>query len=244
MCTVLYLSNPNGYIICSIRDENPNRLTLTPQIYNHEQTNFVCPLDVEKKGSWIATNSHHQSYVLLNGGFQNHIRKTSYKLSRGAIVMGLISAQDPLPFIQALDLSESEPFTIVFVYENRLSEFVWTGTDKQIQSLNPHLNHIWSSSTLYNSEAKLQRQNMFDKWIETKPNFSWESIIDFFKSYPNQENGFFMKRSPIVQTVSMSMITVNPTFSNFYYADFTHSTLQSPLIVQLNTIHDFKNLEN
>ncbi|MCX8472983.1 MAG: hypothetical protein ORN85_04975 [Sediminibacterium sp.] len=53
-----------------------------------------------------------------------------------------------------------------------------------------------------------------------------------------------MKRSPIVQTVSMSMITVNPTFSNFYYADFTHSTLQSPLIVQLNTIHDFKNLEN
>ncbi len=235
MCTVLFLPLPTGYMLCSTRDENPHRATLEPQIYQDIQPAYLCPLDVEKKGTWIATNEAQYSLVLLNGGFQRHTPRTNYTLSRGAIIMKLLSVKNPIDFLKQLDLSETEPFTLIIKYEQDLIELVWTGTDKHFELLNSSQSYIWSSSTLYDDAAKKHRKKLFDQWLETKPALNWENIVHFFQSYSDPKNGFFMERSAILQTISMSMIFVEPQTTHFYYTDFKQSSLQHPKMVHLNT---------
>jgi hypothetical protein len=210
MCTVVYIPNNNKPYIASIRDENPNRPNaLIPIAYNNNLIEAIYPKDPTGDGTWVGANQYGNIVVLLNGGFENHTRLTAYAKSRGIIVKDLLHSEQPVSNWERYNLTNIEPFTLIVWQYNCLYELVWDGTAKHLQLLNHNEAHIWSSSTLYNSEAKLYRKNLFDNWMNTKPTINANTIISFFNSYVNNENGFVMHRNNILKTLSFTVLHYN-----------------------------------
>ena len=219
MCTVVYLKTDNGFIISSNRDENPNRqIALPPKKYLKNKVEYYCPIDPVGKGTWWATNQYGNVIVLLNGGFNNHIKKETYAKSRGLIVTELISFENSLQKIKEISLSNIEPFTLIILEKEKLVQFVWDGDEKCIISKDEHIPHIWSSSTLYNQEIKALRENYFNSWILERKYNSLE-ILKFLNSYKDVSNGFIMKRNKEVQTINISIISKENDLMNLNYKD-------------------------
>ena len=219
MCTVVYLKTDNGFIISSNRDENPNRqIALPPKKYLNNKVEYYCPIDPVGKGTWWATNQYGNVIVLLNGGFNNHIKKETYAKSRGLIVTELISFENSLQKIKEISLSNIEPFTLIILEKEKLVQFVWDGDEKCIISKDEHIPHIWSSSTLYNQEIKALRENYFNSWILERKYNSLE-ILKFLNSYKDVSNGFIMKRNKEVQTINISIISKENDLMNLNYKD-------------------------
>jgi uncharacterized protein with NRDE domain len=84
MCTVTLIpKGTNNFVLTSNRDEAPNRHTLSPDFYNIENTKLLFPKDEVAGGSWIGVSEKQRVLCILNGGFEKHERKATYRLSRG-----------------------------------------------------------------------------------------------------------------------------------------------------------------
>jgi uncharacterized protein with NRDE domain len=210
MCTVVFIPNNSKPYIASIRDENPNRPSaLIPTTYNNNCINAIYPKDITGDGTWVGANEYGHIIVLLNGGFKNHERKQKYEKSRGLIVKDMLHHQLPVDNWESYNLNNIEPFTLVVWQNGSLYQLVWDGAAKHLQILDQNKAHIWSSSTLYNSDAKLYRKNLFDNWINSNPITNAHTIISFFNTYINNENGYIMHRNEVLKTLSFTILYSN-----------------------------------
>ncbi|MEX1384312.1 NRDE family protein, partial [Lutibacter sp.] len=130
MCTVTFLPlKNNGFILTSNRDETPFRETIPPKKYEEDGVEMVFPKDKLAGGTWIGTSSKNRLVCVLNGAFTKHKRATSYKKSRGIIAKEILKSDNLETYINALDLINIEPFTMVLVDWNNdnldLFELVW-----------------------------------------------------------------------------------------------------------------------
>lgn len=200
MCTVTFLPlGKNDFILTSTRDVPfARKRALAPKLYVEDSVEITYPKDGEAGGTWIGTSSKNRLICLMNGGFENHISKEKYRMSRGLIVKELLKAADISDILTRINLDNIEPFTSVIVDWNEglvLFEFVWTGDEKYLKSI-PKNPHIWSSSTLYNNATKELRQKWFDNWQVHQKSFTQENIIHFHKTAGegNAETNVLMKR--------------------------------------------------
>ncbi len=219
MCTVTYSPSSQGGILTSNRDEQGGRNTLAPQKYTPE--NLIYPKDIQSNGSWIVL-SKTRWVCLLNGGFQNHTPKPNYNVSRGVIVMKSIKSGNLREFCQSIDLTETQPFTLLmndFKGDDFL-EMVWDGEKKHLRYLDQKDSYIWSSSTLYNDEMKAERKKWFRDFFDTKKKNA-SHLLEFHQTHftENSEYDLLMKRPNGIQTVSISQIVTSAQNSNFYYLD-------------------------
>ena len=151
MCTVSFIPKTKGdFILTSNRDESPNRNTIPPEFYELNDTRLLFPKDEIAGGTWIGASDKKRLICLLNGGFEAHTPKDTYRLSRGVIVKNLLAVKDAVAEIDLIDLKDIEPFTIIlveFVKDLKLYELVWDGKNKYFseKELKPI---IWSSSLL------------------------------------------------------------------------------------------------
>lgn len=182
MCTVTLLpleGHRNGFVLTSNRDELSKRETLPPEVYIEKGIRFLYPKDTIGGGSWIGISENHRVICLLNGGFFNHVRKETYKMSRGVVLKELLAADDFEEAVEGFHLDNIEPFTIILVdWKNHLRffELVWDGEQKHLKPLELK-EHLWSSSPLYNKEMKKQRENWFFNFLrkkKTTPEDLWE----------------------------------------------------------------------
>ncbi len=174
-------------------------------------------------GTWIGVNNAGNVISLLNGAFENHQRKSYYRKSRGLIVSELLVSEVPVVEWNLIDMEDIEPFTLIVWSDNNLFQLVWDGTERHRIWLDETLPYIWSSSTLYNSDAKAKREELFQNWIAMNPPVSKLSLLNFFKTYTNAENGFMMNRNETTKTLSFSFITLieNNRAAMSYY-DFSN----------------------
>ncbi len=185
MCTVSFIPKSNGdFILTSNRDESPKRHTISPKIYEYNKTKLLYPKDEIAGGTWIGISDKKRLICLLNGGFQSHIPKDSYRLSRGLIVKKLLTVNNAVSEIDLIDLLDIEPFTIILVeYANGLNiyELVWDGKNKYFseKELKPT---IWSSSLLYSKNIKNKRENWFEDFIKNINNPNEIDILNFHKN--------------------------------------------------------------
>jgi len=185
MCTVSFIPKSNGdFILTSNRDESPKRNTISPKIYEYNNTKLLYPKDEIAGGTWIGISDKKRLICLLNGGFQSHIPKDSYRLSRGLIVKKLLTVNNAVSEIDLIDLLDIEPFTIILVeYANGLNiyELVWDGKNKYFseKELKPT---IWSSSLLYSKTIKNKRENWFEDFIKNINNPNEIDILNFHKN--------------------------------------------------------------
>lgn len=226
MCTVVFIPGENEHAFASLRDESPLRLkALTPDTYTTKNVAFVSTKDPLAGGTWIGANEFGNIIILLNGAFEKHEQHNNYIKSRGLIVNELLSSEMPVIDWNLMDLKQVEPFTLVVWSSEILFELVWDGNEKFRKKLDASVAHIWSSSTLYNQEAKKLRIEKFQNWIAMKPPINKLSILNFFNSYIENENGFIMNRMEKIKTLSYSYIEYkNYESTTFHYFDLQNYT--------------------
>lgn len=225
MCTVAFIPYNNKFHFASLRDESPKRQqALLPAIYNINEVEIIAPLDGHAGGTWVGANTFGNIVILLNGAFENHERDNSYRLSRGIIVKELLRKEKPLSVWQKMDLHNIEPFTLVVWQQQKLYELVWDGLQKHSLQLTITKPHIWSSSTLYDTIAKKQRKAAFQQWWATEPPVSKQSMLSFFQSLKDVQNGFLINRSPTMKTLSFTFLTQDAAAVSCYYHDFLNAS--------------------
>jgi len=213
MCTVTFIPNSlANFVLTSNRDEAPGRETLSPQVYEVDGVQLMFPKDVVAGGTWIGLSEKKRLICLLNGGFDAHERKSSYRKSRGVVVSELLTAEQVIPAIEAFDLYGIEPFTIILVQwgkEVHLHELVWDGTQKHLTE-KPLVPTIWSSSLLYTSEVKQQREQWFSQFLFESIRPSAQDVMKFHNTAGTGDttNDLIMDRG-FVKTKSITQVMKN-----------------------------------
>jgi len=234
MCTVVYIPNNKKILLASLRDESPNReRAISPEIYTEGNISFLSPKDPMAGGTWIGANNSGNTIILLNGGFENHPRKDNYLKSRGIIVSELLATKSPVEEWKLIDMEGIEPFTLIVWSKAILVRLVWDGIKKHKIIQDKNIPHIWSSSTLYNAAIKKYRKELFQQWIAEEPFVSKLSVLNFFKTFTNAQNGFIMNRDEKIKTLSYTSIEINNNSTTMSYYDLlanTHHDRSMPFI--------------
>ncbi|MCF6307968.1 MAG: NRDE family protein [Flavobacteriaceae bacterium] len=223
MCTVSFFPKENGgFILTSNRDESPNRNTIPPEIYSVEGVKLLFPKDEKAGGTWIGLSDKKRLICLLNGGFEAHIPKQKYRLSRGVIVTKLLTSDDAVSEIENFNFNDIEPFTIILVdYKEKLFlyELVWDGITKHF-SEKPLAPIIWSSSLLYSTEIKKKRTFWFSEFLKEHQNPSEAAILNFHKTAGegNKKTNIVMDRG-FVRTKSITKIKKEKNQVEMNYED-------------------------
>lgn len=183
MCTVTLTalhSSEKSFVLTSSRDEVPHRETISPQFYEENGVRMLYPKDKVGGGSWIGVSELQRLVCLLNGGFESHTRRDSYRMSRGVVVKDFLATKEFEETLENYDLKNIEPFTLIAADWNSELEFyelVWDGITRHIKPLSKAA-HIWSSSPLYDSEMKSLRNNWFRDFRDKK-DMNAQSLWDF-----------------------------------------------------------------
>ncbi len=184
MCTVTLVPlQNNDFVLISNRDEAPSRISTPPESYSYKNTQLLYPKDVESNGTWIGLSEKKRLICLLNGGFEIHERQASYRQSRGLVVKDLLSCDIIKETVENYNFDDIEPFTMIIVDWVKTLEFqelVWDGKEIHFKTLDKKP-HIWSSSTLYNSNMRKERMQWF-KTFKDKNELSPDSLYVFHKT--------------------------------------------------------------
>lgn len=226
MCTVVFIPKGDKYFFASLRDESPSRpKAMVPDIYKEGNAVILSPTDALAGGTWLGVTESGSVIILLNGGFEKHKRKTNYRKSRGLIVTELLASNLPVVNWNLLDMQDVEPYTLVVWNEGNLFQLVWDGEHKHGALLKSNQPYIWSSSTLYDQQARTHRSELFRQWIGMNTPVSSLSVFNFFKSYTDSETGFLMNRNEQTKTLSYTFIELQTDDSaEMQYHDFLSDT--------------------
>lgn len=209
MCTVVFIPGEEKHYFASLRDENPDRKpAIAPIITSGENSKYLAPIDPSGGGTWLGVNENGYVIILLNGGFENHTKKNNYAKSRGKIVTELLDTYMPVKEWNFMNLNNMEPFTLIVWMQENLYQLVWDGLKKHQINLSKNVAYLWSSATLYSTDALNKRISLFHKWINTKEEISKQSLLHFFAMYNDNFNGFIINRNEKIKTLSYTFITV------------------------------------
>jgi hypothetical protein len=236
MCTVSFVPSGNRFFFTSSRDERVERpLAVFPKLYERNGRKILYPLDPKGGGSWIAVNESGHLVVLLNGAVKPHQPVANYRMSRGLVVLDLISQLSILEAFEIYDCSEIEPFTLILFEEKNLWCGRWDGKMKWLEALSSHKPQIWSSITLYSPEIISQREVWFREWISSHAHPGVLDIIRFHQKAGNGDprNSILMNRDDQLFTNSISVVSLSPETASFRYLDLRNKeTTESFLTLQ------------
>lgn len=228
MCTVSFIYKGKlDFILTSNRDEAINRKTIAPRLYDEGGVSMVYPKDTVAGGTWIGASGQNRLLCLLNGAFVKHSREASYKKSRGVLVKELLYVSDIQKEIENYDFDDIEPFTLIIIdwdFELKLIELIWNGVNAQITAL-PLESKIWSSSTLYNNEMKMLRQQWFKEYLSQNGS-SKEELLCFHEHYGIGDSMLDMKIDRgLLKTVSITQFEKEQGRIQVTYKDLLKSEL-------------------
>ncbi|MGA1226740.1 MAG: NRDE family protein [Tamlana sp.] len=239
MCTVTLIpKGENDFVLTSNRDEAPNRISLPPSFYNVENTDLLYPKDELSGGTWIGVSEKNRLVCVLNGGFEIHERKASYRKSRGIVANDFMVAENISAHVKAYNFNSIEPFTLVIADWNRTLKFhelVWDGNQKHVTEL-PLEPKIWSSSTLYDKKMRAERLQWFEVF-KAENELSSESLLKFHKTVGNGNGDYgvimdrgFVKTTSITQVEKLQDIVVM-RYENLRNKLVSNETFNLPQII-------------
>jgi len=241
MCTVTIIpKGENDFVLTSNRDEAPNRVSLAPDFYQVNNAKMFFPKDKKAGGTWIGLSDRNRLICLLNGGFEFHKRHDNYRISRGVVVTDLLAAPEILVAIEAYNLSNVEPFTLVIVDWNstlKFYELVWDGCEKYFTELQKQTK-IWSSSTLYSEEMKDERQQWFEQF-KSENDLTSANAKHFhkFTQSQNKKYGIVMDRG-FVKTTSITQVEKTKDEVVLSFENLQENALSTTSILFSEAIHD------
>lgn len=222
MCTVSYVFSNNTIIITSNRDEKIARpKALVPKSYMGVYKKMFFPKDSKAGGTWYVIDDKGNIMVLLNGASEKHIRKEHYRKSRGLILLELFDSCDCMDKWFSIDLTDIEPFTLVGYLNKELYQLRWDGELRDTQKLNNQGKYIWSSSTLYPANIRMERELLFHSFTQNKDVISGEDIAHFheYTNEDDKENGLVINRNNMLLTQSITQTVINQNKMIFSHKD-------------------------
>lgn len=233
MCTVTFIPAGKKVFITSNRDEKAWRSqALAPAVYTKNNFKLLYPKDADKGGTWIALNDNGNAAVLLNGAFVKHEPDARFTKSRGIIFLEIIQSTDPLDCFASIDLSATEPFTLILFTDNNLYECRWDGREKYQIQKNKNQAHIWSSATLYNHEIVQKREAWFAEWLQRHEEPAANDILQFhlFGGDGDTHNDIRMNRDGHVFTVSVTGMEIENDTATMRYLDMKDESMHTETI--------------
>ena len=222
MCTVSFVNINGTIILTSNRDEKTIRpAAIAPKNYRINHKNVFFPKDKKGGGTWFAVNENAAVLILLNGAAEKHVPKSSYRKSRGLIVLELISKTSVISAWHDLDLENIEPFTLVLYENENLYQLQWNDVEKSTIKLDDTKSHIWSSSTLYSSEIRKERANWFKDFLANNEELTAEKLSDFHTNTKkeNTDYGLVINRNNEMQTLSVTQTVIDKNKVKISYND-------------------------
>lgn len=222
MCTVTFIKTKHKVYITSNRDELVLRpAALPPEVYRFDSGRIIFPKDGLAGGTWMAMHENGNVMVLLNGAAERHIHNPPYRLSRGLIFLSIFDSLTPVMEFEQINLDNIEPFTLVIWQQGALWLARWNGSEKTLRPMADDVMHIWSSAMLYDVEVRRKREAWFDRWQASVPVIDTESIEQFheFAGEGDAATDLRMNREGLLQTVSISNITLDAAGAVFRYHD-------------------------
>ncbi len=224
MCTVSFMPLGDGFLLTSSRDEQKSRPTRPPMAEAHKGHRLTFPKDLHSGGTWLAFDAENgRAACLLNGAFERHTKKETYRMSRGQVLLDSFVYPDAKIFHALIDLEDIEPFTLLLWETQKglqLHEFRWDGLEKYFSEIDLSRPKLWSSATLYDSESRQQRQQWFEQWLgHHEPS----KIAEFHQAKHGQDDqqDIVMRRENGLQTVSISQIRFENGAFSMQYSDLT-----------------------
>lgn len=210
MCTISTIPLKDEFVITFNRDEREFRQSNDfISIENTGGKKIIYAKDPLAGGSWFAVDSQGNAAVLFNGGFKAHRKLPQYRISRGKLLLLCISAKNPLHFLQEIELSGIEPFSVLLYTKRKLRRITWTGNGKYFTELQHDKMHIFSSCTIYHEEIQKMRREWLQNYFQTSP-IHPDTIINFHTSHnaDDPENGLVIDRRDGCKTISISQMVL------------------------------------
>lgn len=230
MCTVTFIPAGNKFFITSNRDEKAWRSkALAPAVYAQNNFKLLYPKDADKGGTWIALNENGNAAVLLNGAFVKHEPDARFTKSRGIIFLEIIKSEEPVNEFASIDLSATEPFTLILFVNKNLHECRWDGNKKYQSVKDKFQTHIWSSATLYSHEIVQRREAWFNEWLLQHTRPTADGILHFhlFGGDGDRHNDIRMNRDGHVFTVSVTGMEISDDEATMRYLDMQDESMHT-----------------
>jgi hypothetical protein len=240
MCTVSFIPVKDKYIITSSRDEKLCRkIALKPGMFEYNGQKLFFPKDTDAGGTWIVMKENGDAAVLLNGAFICHTAEPPYRLSRGIILLDIISTEKPSVKFTKIDLQDIEPFTIVLLESNCLYEFRWDGNEKYCKTLDANMPYIWLSATLYDGFVVKKREQWFASFLNGHPVPTQQDVLHFhhFTGDGDQQNDPLITKDGMHTTVSITSILLTKDRGCIIYRDIINNTSSEIKIELLHSSH-------
>lgn len=222
MCTVSFVYANNSFLLTSNRDEKVTRPSaIEPKIYQTETKKIIYPKDAKAGGTWFVVDEFGNTIILLNGGRTKHITKDKYRLSRGVIVLELISSNAIVATWETIDLTDIEPFTLVVLENKKPYQLQWSGDEKSKIELDVNQRYIWSSSTLYTPDIQHQRAEWFFQYMNENLEISAEKMKFFHKNTEPKDakNGLIINRDNLYKTLSVTQTIISENSISVNHSD-------------------------
>lgn len=240
MCTVTFFPIGDQVVFTSNRDEAISRpLALAPAVSELNGKTLLFPKDPRAGGTWFAVTAEGTVAVLLNGAFKRHIPTGHYRMSRGLVLLDIISSDDAYAMLHTYDLRDIEPFTLlIYTCGSRhiLTEFRWDGESRYLKDVDPTKPCIYSSATLYTPEIIHQREIWFSQFLKNGMDKTPSSIVDFHASAGrgDAENGLVMSRGKLLKTQCITQAVLMKTAIDFYHHDLISDTIDRKTLAILS----------
>lgn len=222
MCTVSFVYANDSFLLTSNRDEKITRPSaIEPKIYQTESKKIIYPKDAKAGGTWFVVDEFGNAIILLNGGKTKHIPKEKYRLSRGIIVLELMSSNAIVSTWKTIDLNNIEPFTLLVLEGQQPYQLQWSGEEKFTDELEINQTYIWSSSTLYTPDIQQQRADWFVKYMNENKEISAEKMNFFHKNTEpkDDKNGLIINRDNLYKTLSVTQAIISGNSVFVHHSD-------------------------
>lgn len=222
MCTVSFVYANNSFLLTSNRDEKITRPSaIEPKIYQTDTKKIIYPKDAKAGGTWFVVDEFGNAIILLNGGKIKHLVKDNYRLSRGVIVLDLMTSNAIVSTWKAIDLTDIEPFTLLVLENKQPFQLQWSGEEKFIDELEINQTYIWSSSTLYAPDIQQQRAEWFREYMNENKEISAEKMKVFHKNTEpkDKKNGLIINRDNLYKTLSVTQTVISENSVSVNHSD-------------------------
>jgi len=219
MCILSIVKSEQGIIITSNRDEQRSRKnSLAPEIINLGDRKAIIARDAQAQGTWLLTDNHGRTAILLNGAFESHIPAPPYRESRGIILMNLFQEDNFKSAFLFYNLENIEPFQIIYLDTEIAFQCVWDGNQKHLFAIDLSTPQVFFSPTLYTREQQEEKRNHFFKTLAEIGSINSNELLEIHsnQNIHSSELNFFMSREHQT-TKSISQVELDSTQSYYVH---------------------------
>jgi len=232
VCTIRWLTAPQGYEIFFNRDELDTRQrAIPPSIKQQQRVYYLAPTDPDGQGSWISVNQFGVTLAIMNNYRATPAARPPVWHSRGLLVEQFATINQPTALqaqLAATPLHQFKPFDlIIFSPAHSPQLFSWDGEQLgQDDQLAPPL----VSSPQKNNKMVSARLRLM---TDGQP-LSTALLLRFHSSHePGDSAHSVCLHRNGASTVSLSHITVTPQQVLFRYWDGSPCRTTTPYQTKL-----------